>query len=79
VACGENHSAAVDVIGRAYCWGRGKYGQLGLGDNTSKDCPCHLASLQGHQVRQITCGGDHRAFLTWGVHMFRSTFIVDYL
>lgn len=31
VACGDNHSCAVDSTGRVWCWGEGYYGQLGMG------------------------------------------------
>eukprot|EP00192_Tetraselmis_astigmatica_P000681 CAMPEP_0117695176 /NCGR_PEP_ID=MMETSP0804-20121206/27995_1 /TAXON_ID=1074897 /ORGANISM="Tetraselmis astigmatica, Strain CCMP880" /LENGTH=1085 /DNA_ID=CAMNT_0005509221 /DNA_START=121 /DNA_END=3379 /DNA_ORIENTATION=- len=53
-AAGENHSAALSVDGRLLTWGRGKYGQLGLGDFYSKQTP----------GIQICCGGDHTMLLS---------------
>ena len=32
IACGDNHSVVLTVDGRVFSWGRGKYGQLGLGN-----------------------------------------------
>lgn len=31
ISCGSNHSAALTATGTVLTWGRGKYGQLGLG------------------------------------------------
>lgn len=36
IACGDNHSAALDTKGRVFSWGDNLKGQLGIGD-TSKD------------------------------------------
>ena len=47
VSAGENHSAALTVDGRLLTWGRGKYGQLGLGDFYSKQSPCNVKALAG--------------------------------
>jgi alpha-tubulin suppressor-like RCC1 family protein len=43
IAVGEHHSCAVvtqdESGGRVYCWGAGKYGQLGNGDKRDRDTP----------------------------------------
>lgn len=53
IAAGENHSAVLTSSGDIYTWGRGDYGQLGLGDFTSKDVPTLLSALdQRAQVAQ---------------------------
>ncbi|GMH43518.1 hypothetical protein BSKO_11440 [Bryopsis sp. KO-2023] len=62
VACGEHHSAALSVDGRVFTWGRGKYGQLGLGDFNSVDAP-KLVTMNGVRGRQVACGGDHTLLL----------------
>lgn len=32
IACGNNHLTALTNEGQLYAWGRGNYGQLGLGN-----------------------------------------------
>jgi alpha-tubulin suppressor-like RCC1 family protein len=32
ISAGRDHTCAIDVGGNAYCWGNGKYGQLGNGN-----------------------------------------------
>eukprot|EP00873_Tetraselmis_striata_P041803 jgi/Tetstr1/462067/TSEL_007137.t1 len=59
VAAGENHSAALAADGRVFTWGRGKYGQLGLGDFSSQQSPMPVKALSGVPMVQICCGGDH--------------------
>lgn len=36
-ATGQNHVCAMFTTGQVKCWGRNNYGQLGLGDNNSRD------------------------------------------
>jgi hypothetical protein len=42
VACGSRHSLALTRSGRVYSWGRGIYGQLGLGDTMDRHSPCRV-------------------------------------
>lgn len=37
ISCGREHTCAVAESGRAYCWGRNDYGQLGNGDSGSTE------------------------------------------
>ena len=61
-AAGANHSAALGIDGKVFTWGRGKYGQLGLGTYSSSAFPIHVASLQ-EPVLKIACGNDHTLLL----------------
>ena len=45
IACGDNHSAALTADGRVFTWGRGKYGQLGLGSFETSSMPQHVKLL----------------------------------
>jgi alpha-tubulin suppressor-like RCC1 family protein len=53
VAAGENHSAALAADGRVFTWGRGKYGQLGLGDFSSQQSPTPVKAIVGIQIVQV--------------------------
>ena len=61
-AAGANHSAALGIDGKVFTWGRGKYGQLGLGTYSSSAFPIHVSSLQ-EPVLKIACGNDHTLLL----------------
>jgi alpha-tubulin suppressor-like RCC1 family protein len=39
------HGAAVNSDGKAYCWGKGQFGRLGLGNTTAYSSPAQLGSL----------------------------------
>lgn len=56
VAAGENHSAALAADGRVFTWGRGKYGQLGLGDFSSKQSPSPVKAIAGVPMVQVRGG-----------------------
>ena len=64
VAAGAHHSAALGVDGRVYCWGRGKWGQLGLGHFMSSPFPALVAALEGEPAQQVACGTDHTLVLS---------------
>ena len=63
IACGDSHSCALAHDGRVFCWGRGKYGQLGSGSFENGTLPQHVKlSLAGQQVTgmgatPLLCGG----------------------
>jgi hypothetical protein len=41
-ACGKEHTAAVDVEGGVWTWGKGYFGRLGHGDQRRQDLPRRL-------------------------------------
>ena len=54
ISCGFGHNAALDADGHVWTWGRNDYGQLGLGDRSSRSSPVMLP-LEG--ITAISCGG----------------------
>lgn len=60
VTVGANHSCAVTTTGDAYCWGFGKFGQLGV----SKDSALTPVKVQGgHRFTSISAGASHTCAL----------------
>eukprot|EP00752_Nemacystus_decipiens_P006950 g6237.t1 len=75
VACGEQHSVAVDTEGVAYSWGSGGSrwdgaGALGLGDLEDQKflvpSPTEITAFSdvGAKIAKVSPGGSHTAFLT---------------
>ena len=55
IACGDNHSLVLTAGGRVLAFGRGKYGQLGLGDYENRAQPTPIAlPAAAIQVRHVT-------------------------
>lgn len=51
IACGDSHSCALAHDGRIFCWGRGKYGQIGQGSFDNATLPHHVrVAFPGQQV-----------------------------
>ena len=73
IAAGAHHSAALGIDGRVYCWGRGKWGQLGLGHFMSSPFPALVAALEAEPAQQVCCGADHTLVLALngGLYAFR--------
>lgn len=67
VACGSGHSIAVANDGKAFSWGIGKQGQLGLGNDINVKEP-KLLSLNG--VKSVSCGIAHSFFLLKDGNLF---------
>ena len=70
IAASEGHCAAVSSAGHVYTWGKGTYGQLGLGFTVSALTPTLIQPLADAKIRvqAVSCGGEHtlaRACLTW--------------
>jgi len=66
VACGSQHTAAINVDDHVLTWGTGWFGRLGHGDDANRYAPKrvdHLAD-QGIRVRDVQLGGYHSCFLT---------------
>jgi alpha-tubulin suppressor-like RCC1 family protein len=68
VSTGADHSCALDVNGRAYCWGSNRYYQLGVSRTDSTCGPatvkfaCSLVPLSvgtGRRFRSISAGSSH--------------------
>lgn len=65
VACGMQHSTAVDEWGQLFSWGSDSMGQLGsnLGSH-AQDKPKFVKGLATSNVIQIACGAYHSIALT---------------
>uniref|UniRef100_A0A8C8R4M6 HECT-type E3 ubiquitin transferase n=1 Tax=Pelusios castaneus TaxID=367368 RepID=A0A8C8R4M6_9SAUR len=64
IAAGGAHSFALTLSGAIFGWGRNKFGQLGLNDETDRYVPNLLKSLRSQKIIHICCGEDHTAALT---------------
>lgn len=64
IACGASHTLALDAQGRVYVWGLNQNGQLGLGDTITRRQPVLNLSCSGKNIRKISCGEAHSAFLS---------------
>ena len=65
ITAGELHSCAV-ADGKAYCWGRGDYGQLGNNSTTNSSVPVEVTTggvLAGQTITAIDASYGHSAVL----------------
>ncbi|KAJ0404008.1 hypothetical protein P43SY_001402 [Pythium insidiosum] len=61
VACGDSHSVALSLSGDVFTWGKGQYGQLGLGGDkrTTVDLP---TKVQGLPAIKAVYAGPNQVF-----------------
>eukprot|EP00658_Telonema_sp_P-2_P044384 TRINITY_DN3224_c0_g1_i2.p1 TRINITY_DN3224_c0_g1~~TRINITY_DN3224_c0_g1_i2.p1 ORF type:complete len:581 (+),score=155.13 TRINITY_DN3224_c0_g1_i2:128-1870(+) len=59
LSCSRYHCMAVDHEGGVYAWGRGEYGQLGLGQRDSERVPTKVRGLEGQRALATGCGWGH--------------------
>jgi len=64
IACGWQHCLALSAEGRAFSWGCGDEGQLGLGDNSSKNLPAEIKFFENMFIVDIICGHSQSAAIT---------------
>jgi RCC1 and BTB domain-containing protein len=66
VSCGNQHTAVLLESGEVYSFGRGNFGQLGLGSLQAANVsnPTVVEGLQGKYITAIACGWHHTAALT---------------
>src|SRR5947208_6187093 len=75
VAAGGWHTCAITTAGAAYCWGFGRYGQLGNGDTASSQVPRPVRQPDSTHFTSLALGRDHACALgadslayCWGVN-----------
>lgn len=56
LAFGRSHVMALERGGQVHCWGDGKYGCLGVGDDKRRATPVLLSYFEGHRVIDVSCG-----------------------
>lgn len=70
VSAGLRHTCALDGLGEAWCWGLGRWGQLGTGDDASRPSPARVGGGWRFQALeagwQHTCGVSGTAIVCWG-------------
>ena len=59
IATGENFILMLADDGRVYSMGRNRYGQLGIGNNSSHSKPVQIERLEGIPITNIACGESH--------------------
>ena len=59
VACGTNHTLAVDGDGAVWSWGKSDFGKCGHGDDADCKAPARVAALAGVDVVAVACGESH--------------------
>jgi alpha-tubulin suppressor-like RCC1 family protein len=68
VSCGNFHSLALTESGKAYSWGQGKFGALGLGRSDSLYIPSEVPLSQ--TLKDISAGGSHSGFISAQDNLF---------
>jgi len=64
VSAGRDHKLAIDSDNAVWSWGKGTSGQLGHGNEQSRQEPQKVESLAGRRVVAVAAGGDHSLALT---------------
>ena len=74
VRAGGNHACAINAAGRAYCWGRNIYGQLGTGGGGDSLIPVGVsvatAGFGRRNIAQVAVGVDHSCALNRAGRVF---------
>ena len=64
VACGANHTLAATADGQLFSCGRGRHGQLGLGDFHDGGPLTRCDALRDMHVINVAAGGQHSVCIT---------------
>ncbi|KAJ6369515.1 hypothetical protein OIU76_027863 [Salix suchowensis] len=73
ISSGSYHVAALTSGGSLYTWGKGKNGQLGLGNVEDRNVPTLVEALRDMQVQSIACGSS----LTAAICLHKSISVSD--
>jgi len=65
VAAGSTHTCAINSIGDLYCWGKGSYGQLGLGTELETSAPRIVSYFKENEetLSKVKTYSDHTCVL----------------
>ncbi|KAJ8614418.1 hypothetical protein CTAYLR_000740 [Chrysophaeum taylorii] len=73
IACGTNHTLAIDEAGEVWSWGKSDYGKCGHGGDGDVLKPKKIEALSGIEFESVACGEFHSAavdvegrLFTWG-------------
>ncbi|XP_039818164.1 PH, RCC1 and FYVE domains-containing protein 1-like isoform X3 [Panicum virgatum] len=61
ISSGSSHVAVLTTNGKVFTWGKGKEGQLGLGDFLNRSSPTLVEALEGRHIEIISCGYSYTA------------------
>jgi len=71
VACGANHSVAINEWGQLFSWGSDAHGQLGVnGGKGLQTVPKTVKHLATSTIVQVACGENHTLALTYDGQLF---------
>lgn len=59
LVCGAGHSLILTHMNQMFSWGCNLLGQLGLGDNISRDKPTEVFALKDRFISDIASGAGH--------------------
>lgn len=62
LSVGSNHTCALTVDGRGFCWGRNDFGQVGDGSTTARTAPAKIETPA--QLVSIAAGASHSCAVT---------------
>lgn len=62
LSAGDRHSCGVTTDRAVYCWGLGRFGQLGHGATTNSAVPVSAATSE--RFRSVSAGGSHTCAIT---------------
>ncbi len=63
ISAGADHTCSLDTKGKAYCWGRNTYGQIGDGTTLDRPFAFEISQLP-ETIESISAGGVHTCALT---------------
>ncbi|MCL1876914.1 hypothetical protein FWF74_02700 [Candidatus Saccharibacteria bacterium] len=69
ISAGDRHTCALDLDGKAYCWGKNESGQLGNGTTADSSVPAAVntvGALNGKTLTQISAGYNHTCAIDSG-------------
>ncbi|GLD93746.1 hypothetical protein PINS_up002351 [Pythium insidiosum] len=77
IGCGDSHSVALSVDGDVFTWGRGQYGQLGLGGDkrTAVDRPTKVPGLPA--IKTVYAGPNQVFAVEFTDVVFRGTAVAE--